>query len=337
MRMRRGVLTRSSRPLALCCCLLSPVVGCRGTLDAGADRPPAALLPVTSANPVILSNDGPHDNWFGEYALLLAEARDLTVAGIVVSAGGSWPDLDANLSGWQELLTRARESGLDSVPDPIRSENQPLARPDDDVIDSTVPNASAGARFIVETSLELSRPGRPVVVVTGGRLTDVADAYLIDPGVAERVIVVSSLGTGFGDGEVARMGIPNGEMDPWADAIVVQRFPYVQASAYYDQLTDVPAERSADLPDNPFGEWIRAKQTQVLDNAVASDQVSVLAVALPAFTRQATRASFAGWSGSEPTLAPDANGQAWIVTNSDSAAATARFWQILLDPATFAP
>jgi hypothetical protein len=65
--------------------------------------------------------------------------------------------------------------------------------------------------------------------------------------------------------------------------------------------------------------------------------VSVLTVALPAFTLGAARASFAGWSGTEPTLAPDPNGQAWVVTESNAAAATARFWQILRDPATFAP
>jgi hypothetical protein len=189
----------------------------------------------------------------------------------------------------------------------------------------------------VETSLALSQPELPVVVVTGGRLTDVADAYLMDPSVAERVIVVSSLGTGFGDGDLAHMGVPNGEMDPWADAIVVQRFRYVQASAYYDQQTDVPVERTAELPDNPFGAWVRAKQAEVYDIAVASDQVSVLTVALPAFTLGAARASFAGWSGTEPTLAPDPNGQAWVVTESNAAAATARFWQILRDPATFAP
>jgi hypothetical protein len=336
MKAPRSVGGSSSARLTIGSCMLALTSACGGTLDAGADRAQDPLLPVTANSPVILSNDGASDNWFGEYALLLAKARQLTIAGLVVSAGGSWPDLDANLSGWQALLERARESGLEGIPDPVRSDTQPLTRPADDAIDSTVPNASEGARFIVETSLELGRPERPVVVVTGGRLTDVADAYLLDPEVTERVIVVSSLGTGFGNGEVARMGIPNGEMDPWAAAIVVQRFRYVQASAYYNQQADVPAERFADLPDNPFGAWIRSKQPDVFDIAVASDQVSVLAVALPAFTKQATRASFAGWSAMEPTLARDPDGQAWIVTESDGAAATARFWQILLDPATFA-
>ena len=40
----------------------------------------------------------------------------------------------------------------------------------------------------------MSLPWRPLVVVTGSRLTDVADAYLMDPTVADRVVVVSALG-----------------------------------------------------------------------------------------------------------------------------------------------
>jgi hypothetical protein len=283
-----------------------------------------------------LSNDGPYDNWHGEYAVLLAHTRGPALAGIVVSTGGMWSDLESNFSGWQELVTQARESGLVNVPDPIRSPSEPLQRPEDGNVDSTTVNHSEGARFIVETSAAVSRPARPVVVVTGGRLTDVADAYLIDPTVTDRVIVVASLGTGFLEGErVARMGVPNGEMDPWANAIVVQRFRYVQVSAYYDQLADVSAARATELPDNPLGAWMRAKQPEILDTPLASDQVSVIALGIPEFTLAVTRVSPAGWDGGEPTLAPDANGNGWLVTASDGPAATARFWELLLDPATF--
>ena len=39
----------------------------------------------------------------------------------------------------------------------------------------------------------------------------------------------------------------------------------------------------------------------------------------------------------ERTLGPDPMGRAWLVTASDGAAATARFWQLLLAAETFAP
>jgi hypothetical protein len=297
------------------------------------------MLPVGPENPVILSNDGPYDNWQGEYALLLAQAGGPPLAGLVVSTGGMWSDLAANVSGWQELVTSARESGLANVPDPIRSASAPLVRPADGDIDATTPNDSDGARFIVDTSSRLARPERPVVVATGGRLTDVADAYLIDPTVTERVVVVASLGTGFTDDEaVAHMGIPNGEMDVWADAIVVRRFRYVQVSAFYDQLGDVPVERLPELPDNAFGAWMRAKQAEIFATPVASDQVGVIALGIPEFTRAVTRVSQSGWNADDqPTLAPDTEGRGWLVTASDGQVATRRFWELLLDPTRFGP
>ncbi len=143
-------------------------------------------------------------------------------------------------------------------------------------MDDTTPNRSEGARLIVDTSTRLSLPYRPLVVVTGGRLTDVADAYLVDPTVTERVVVVSSLGKTSASG--GAMAAPNGEMDPWADAIVTARFRFVQVSAYYDQLTDVPAARLSELPSNPFGSWIAAKQPKIWNLDEAADQVSIAAV-----------------------------------------------------------
>ncbi len=320
--------------LIVSCTLGSGVTACSGTLDAGSDRT-QALLPVGAENPIILCNDGAYDNWQGEYAVLLAQKRAPELTGLVVSTGGMWYDLEANFSGWQELVASARASGLTGLPDPIRSVGDSLVRPDDDTVESTTPNDSEGARFIVETSSRLSQPDRPTVVVTGGRLTDVADAYLIDPTVAERIVVVASLGTvSLGAEPVAHMGIPNGEMDPWADAIVAERLRYVQVSAYYDQLTDVPDDRLGALPDNPLGAWMRAKQPDIFGTPLASDQIGVLAVGIPSFTVGVMRFSFSGWDGTEPLLVPDAGGNVWVVTESNGEAATGRFWQLLMDSAT---
>jgi hypothetical protein len=314
---------------------LGLTTACEGVLDAGHDLGRRAL-PVGPENSVVLLNDGPRDNWQGEYAVLLSQGGGSRLAGIVVNTGGMWFDLDSNLAGWQGLVTAARASGLTDLPDPIQSVSQPLARPADDNVDSTTPNASDGARFIVETSLRLATPERPLVVTTGGRLTDVADAYLVDPSVVDRVVVVASLGTGFSNGEsVARMGVPNGEMDPWANAIVAQRFRYVQVSAYYDQGADLPPERLAELPDNPFGNWMREKQPDIFGTTLASDQVAVLAVGLPSFVRSVARVSAAEWAGEVLTLTPDEDGPVWLVTESDGAAATARLWDLLRDPSTF--
>jgi hypothetical protein len=314
---------------------LSFLTACGGTLDAGSDLKPERL-PVGPDNPVILTNDGPSDNWHGEYAVLLAHAGGPPLAGMVVSTGGMWLDLEANLGGWQDLVQRARASGLVNVPDPVSSVGAPLRRPSDGDIDATTPNDSAGARFIVETSARLARPDRPVVVATGGRLTDVADAYLIDRTVTERIVVVSSLGTGFSaDDSLAHLGVPNGEMDAWASAIVVQRFRYVQVSAYYSQSADFGSERLVELPANPFCDRIRGKQADISSNRLAADQVSVLALGVAGFARDVTRVAFAGFELNEPLLGRDPRGQAWLVGTSDATAVSDTIWPMLLDPGTF--
>jgi hypothetical protein len=296
------------------------------------------LLPVGPSSPMILSNDGAVDNWQGEYALLLAQAGTLRLAGIVVGTGSYWPDLEENLSGWRDMIASARDSGMTDIPDPVGSQNPPLERPPDAMIASTVPNGSEGARLIVDKSLELARPDVPVVVATGGSLTDVADAYLLDPTVADRVVVVASLGTGFSETEpVAKMGVPNGEQDAWADEIVARRFRYVQVSAYYNHRQDVPEARLGELPENPFGDWIRAKQPNITAQPITGDQVSVIALGLPDFASTVERVSLLDSTEEQPTLGPDPEGNVWLVTDSDGTVPASRLWELLEEPTTFGP
>ncbi len=330
-------------PLIACRCravgllVALAATGCTVTLDAGSSRPPGKL-PVDERNAIMLLNDGPNDNWAGEYAVLLANGGGSPLAGIIVNASIPWPDIAANVAGWRDLVTAARTSGLRNIPDPIASIGSPLVRPTDGAIDATAPNRSEGASLIVEASKRFGLPNPPLVIVTGGALTDLADAYLVDPTVTERVIVVSSLGQVNGSG--ASMGAPNGELDPWANTIVAARFRYVQVSAFYDQLTDVPDAGIAQLPANALGTRIAAKQPNIWHWSPASDQVAVIAVGLPSFVTTVERAAPGSPIGVTATAGPDLlndpNGPTWVVTECAGATATTRLWELLRDPKTYA-
>jgi hypothetical protein len=317
------------------------ITGCTETYSAGSS-PPHGLLPVDERNPIVLINDSNYDNWHGEYALLLANTGGPRLAGIIVGTNPNATDIGANVADWRQLVAAARASWpehVSDIPDPIESVGDPLKRPaSGDIDDASVANRSAGAFFIVNESARLSLAYRPLVIQTGGRLTDVADAYLIDPTVTERVVVVSSLGGVSTSGGV--MGRPNGEMDPWADSIVTARFRYVQVSAYYDQLTDVPAARLSQLPNNDFGKWIAAKQPKIWNDSRAADQVGVAALGIPGFVTAVERVSAAGpvaaGASAGPNLTLDPGGSLWLVTQIASSVATDYFWQLLVDPATFA-
>jgi hypothetical protein len=290
-------------------------------------------LPVDERNPVIVANDSATDNWTGEYAMLLANSGGPPLVGIIANSSSYWPDLAANVDNWKQMIEAARASGLRDIPNVTESAGEPLGRPADGKIESTTPHSSAGAKLILDRSAELSLPWRPLVVVTGSRLTDVADAYLMDPSVADRVVVVSALGGGNA------MGWPNGELDAWADWIVGQRFRYIQVNGYYDQQGDVTAAKAANLPANPFGTWMAAKVSSVFQIAMSSDQIGVLAVGVPTFVTAVgravvdTSAAFDATTG--PPLLAQADGSAWVVPSCDATMAADRLWKILMDPRTF--
>lgn len=304
--------------------------GCSDVRDLGWSTP-HGKLPVDERNPVVLLNDGAYDNWQGEYAVLLANAGGPRLVGIIVSTQPGWPDIAANLKGWQGLVTAARASGIPDLPDPITSMTSPLSAPANGDIDSTSVAHSDGAQLIVDESARLALPYRPLVVVTGGRLTDVAVAYLLDPDVVNRVVVVASLGRVTSSG--ATMGDPNGNLDPWACTIVASRFKYVQVSAFYDQLTDVPASRLAHLPKNPLGDWIAAKQPNIQNLLTAADQVGIEALAIHSFVSEVDQvapdptAPTGGAGGPGLTAAP--NGNVSLVSKIVGSEATNRLWQLL--------
>jgi hypothetical protein len=312
------------------------LAACTETFDAGYDLP-RGLLPVDQTNPIILYEDDWSGDWLGEYAVLLAQSGGPPLVGIVVNASKIWGDLSINVSGWNDLVTAATSSGLKNIPSVTPSAGMPLTRPADGQIDSTTANNSAGAQLIRDVSRDVSQPNLPVAVVSGTSLTDLADAYLIDHTVVDRVVVVAALG-GY-TAPNAAMGAPNGDMDPWADWIVSQRFRYVQVSTYYDQTADVTMAEVPYLPQNALGNRFATKLPNIIAIPQASDQVALLAMALPGFTVSVQRAapdtSGAFDSTQGPPLTPNANGNNWVVTQIAGPLAQSRLWQMLLDPHTF--
>jgi hypothetical protein len=305
---------------------------CNVTLDAGENR-----LPVGPANPVILYQDDWPADWLGEYGALLANDGGPPLIGIIVNATKTWGNLSINTSGWKDLVQEATASGLKNIPNVTSSAGAPLTRPADGLIESTTANRSAGAQLIVDLSQKMATRALPVVIACGTSLTDVADAYLIDPSVVERVVVIASLGSW--SAPRALMVPPNGDLDPWADWIVAQKFRYVQVSAFYDQTQDITDAQVDELPDNAFGMRFKKKRGMLLSIPAAADQVALLVMALPGFATAVQRvgpdptATFEAGKG--PPLNANAFGNAWVVSAIDATRASERLWRMLLDPHVF--
>jgi hypothetical protein len=306
------------------------LTGCGSQLDAGSDVLHGSL-PVDERSAVVVVNDGGRDNWQGEYAAILASTGHLELVGLVVNSNAEYPSVDVNVANYRQMVRAARDSGLSHVPDPTASIAPTLVRPESGVIEDTAPNHSEGARLILEAASARATRVHPLAIATGGALTDVADAYLLDPSLAERAVVVASLGRTDGEGATALD--PNGNRDSWATFIVTSRMRYVQVNGYYDQMLDLPEDRVTELPANPFGQWMADKRADILDLVQACDQISVLAVALPWFATNITRLRLD--DGESATLVPDPTGQIWHVRQSESDRARDELWASLKDPLTF--
>jgi len=325
---------------AACLAAVLTTAACGEILDAGHNMQ-RGELPVDGRNPIILCNDGWQDNWAGEYAVLMASRGELTLAGIVVDGSKYWTNQDENEAGWTGLVAAARTSGLDHLPDVARGAGTPLAVPADQKIESTVPLRTEGSQLILDVSRRLYLSGQPVTVVTGGPLTDLADAYLMDPTVVDRVVVVASLGS-FSSPKASMTG-PNGDLDPWADWIVAQRFRYIQVTVLYDQAGELTPDDFDDLPKNQLGRWMQAKYPELSTLNTATDQVAVLVAAVPGFASSAPSyapdptAVFNSPPGQGPPLLPSATGRAKVITQVDASLPRKRLWEMLEDPLTFAP
>jgi hypothetical protein len=340
-RVRRGIAEWLDS--IICLGLILAAMGCDGTLDAGRNIQ-RGLLPVDEHNPVIIANDAWSDNWAGEFGVLLANNGGSPLVGLIVNASLYWPDLNANVTECDDFVLAARASGLKHVPDVTMGASSPLTVPANQKIESTVPPDSPGAQLIVDLSRRLSLPGQPLVVVTGSQLTDLAGAYLIDPTVVDRVTVVAALGSY--SAPKGLMTGPNGDLDPWADWIVAQRFRYIQVTVLYDQMGDVTADDVENLPKNAFRDWINAKLARgnLSTMANAADQLAVLAAGLPSFVTTVDRCSpdtsagFNSPQGQGPPLVPGVTGvtgNVLLVTQVATSLVRTKLWQMLQDSRIF--
>ena len=136
------------------------------------------------------------------------------------------------------------------------------------------------------------------------------------------------------------MAAPNGELDPWADWIVSQKFlRYVQVSGYYDQTADVTTAQDSE----PAGKCPRQ-----LDGGQGADNMEGADRGGSGRDPRARSSRLRGGGRCEtddrrprrrrasttegPPLVPKSDGSIWLISSSAGSAARDRLWQMLMDP-----
>jgi hypothetical protein len=148
------------------------------------------ILGLDTTNPVLFDNEkwdnGPDD----EYIWAKASSGSLNLHGTIVTRDFHNRTLLADqMKKARQELWEARAAGLSNLPELTAGATSMLAWPSNGILDSITPIRSAGSDLIVSEAHKAT-PEKPLLVVVGGPLTTVAEAWLTDHSIATRMIVV---------------------------------------------------------------------------------------------------------------------------------------------------
>ncbi len=301
------------------------------TLNVAQPLALAQELPAYKDSPVIVDNDDHRDVYLEEYLMALGSLGEIDLRGIITTY--SPHEYPIFVEGREEVLEIARQSGLRNLPRLFKGTDQKLIRPESKKFGDTEALYIDGSHFIVEVARECTEE-QPLVVLTGGQLTSVANAFLIDPGISDKVVVMGVFG-----GEQIDY---NAGLDAWAWTIIMANFRVVaipigppgNRAAVYMKPPVVPKARiNAELnQDNPFFNWMYEKQHPVneLPNEADFDGHPAILLTRPDYVTEWKRFSFEKVDETgKLVLRQDAEGSIWQAEEAEQEVATREFWRVM--------
>lgn len=302
------------------------------------------MFPYSKSNPVWIDNDAALDTYTHDYLFALAHLGEINVVGLSVSAPiapfrSSVTAAIWNSEFWNGTVANvaaARNSGLKNIPDPVVGIMGHLAQPTNSVIESTVKKNTAGTKAFVAAARACT-PQLPLLVIVGGPLSIAADACLVDPTIADKVIIgwLNRLTPNF-----------NSWQDPWALFIVLQRMRMVlfDFHPYSTHLPAVPRTRIlSDLPPSPLRQFMYDKDI-ANGGALGYDGDGPPAVAIMR-SDFVTQLQSIQWSGSfvnydghnHPTMTTGGTGRIQFAASVNAQIGTNEFWRALKGALSISP
>jgi len=210
---------------------------------------------IDGTNPVIYDNDIWHDTPEGFFIWLKANRKEVNLVGNVSTRNMFKPPSpeqthDDTYRVWMEAYNYATQAGLKNILKPVKGSGDWLRKPASGNIDDTPFRDSEGVTLIINEARKASA-AKPLVIFVGGSITSVADAYLKDKTIADKVIVFQVDGTGQSQ---------HNATDTWAQEVVVKRMKYINWSGdlYSWYIPSINQNVSVSgLPNNPFANFYR--------------------------------------------------------------------------------
>lgn len=312
-------------------------------LNSMAAEPPAVpiRLPYDRTCPVLYDNDYANDyvDW---YLMALANAKDIRYLGISTSSSIAPYNrhmpadaLDDCIATRTRIVGIGRASGLRHIPGPVAGTRGHLVKPASGKIENTSPIDSPGSRQIVREAQAASAT-KPLVVCVGGPLTVVADAYLLNQSIADKLVVAWL--DNYRDGMYGF----NGWSDGWAAYIVLEKLRLVQFTVDSNPFASVPKDRlKNELPATSMREFMLGIKPDVVAPAGDADGPPAISIMRPDYVVELKRVSFGGWKTADghevPMFKDDPQGRALVATKVDARIATEEWWRALKNPTLWTP
>ena len=239
-----------------------------------------SVLEIPANCKVITDNDFAKDSPEVFFTLKLAHEGKLNLVGNISTfnpdPGWPWeapPDKRQIKKQWDDLYLAAK--GM-NIPPMTRGSLRKMIVPAGGKIEDTLRFNSAGADLIIKEALAAEH----LVIFVGGQCTTVADAYLKNPAIAEKITVFHTNGLYHPyDGKVYGYNT----QDHWAAYICAKRMRYVNCNfkpvpAYWYPgknmgLTDAMV---SGVPDSPMGKLFKKWYSDLFKIEGLADSVPVL-------------------------------------------------------------
>ena len=258
-------------------------------------------LEVNDSNPFIYLNDIPPDNYNGELALAMAsDDAGINLKGYLHEFPNVpwWDSTKKQTQARKRYIKhhkisrqKAEKSGFSNLPPAEMGLHSRHEKPDSERIDDTDPIGSAATERIVSAASDAS-PKNPLVITAGGPMCTVADAYLTDPSIANKVVIFCRIRPEV-DGW-------NEFLSGWSLTVVVRRFQTVFCPASGAPLIKRTQVKNT-LPDEPLREYMLEKvyegtgKNPLADGKKwAADAVSLLSAAHPESRKPSKSLEFKG-------------------------------------------
>jgi hypothetical protein len=285
--------------------------------DPTSGAPPGAQF-FKKQNPLIYLNDWPDSVYTDAYVYALASNGDAKVVG-VISSGidckcGAGDNLDPSPRR-QEWIDAAREAGFVNVPNNTSGGfGLAMAKPASGVITETVRQPTPGSALIVEQAKRATKEV-PLVILSGGPITPLADAFLQDPTITQTIVVSWIAGTLKPNVTPAELTLTTNYMvgDPWAAEIVLKNFRVFVFPIDVDPPIVPECRIASDLPDSQLRNLLF--NAGYFQPGRDGDGAAAVTVNFPAYMKKYTRLALTTGLETENNV----NGNIWMLTEGDAA------------------